>query len=169
MTQREFSERVLPLRHRLYRLAASLLPDGPSAEDAVQDVLLKLWDRRGELDAVENLEAWCVRVTRNACLDRLRSPRHRTVLLEDARTVPSAEAAPDGRAEWRDAWRRVRALMGALPEAQRTVLQLREIEQYSYREIAEATGQSMDSVKVNLHRARKAVRSGFAQQLAYGS
>jgi RNA polymerase sigma-70 factor (ECF subfamily) len=169
MDRKAFQEQVLPLKNRLYRQALHLLPGAQEAEDAVQDVLIKLWNRRSELAGIENLEAWTYRIMRNACLDRLRTRKHRIVALSDAATLASSESGPAAQTEWRDAFDHVSAIMGRLPEAQRSVLHLREIEEMSYQEIADQTGQSMDSVKVNLFRARRSVRDQYTQQLAYGS
>lgn len=163
MDQRAFEQQVMPHKHRMYRLAMGMLSDGPSAEDTVQDVLLKTWKRRGELGSIERLDAWLLRVTRNACLDHLRSPKSKTVGLEEASVMPSTAPDPARQAETRDAMRMLHRLMRALPDSQRSVFQLREIERLSYREIAEATGQSMDAVKVNLHRARQRVREAAPQ------
>ena len=164
-----FQHSILPLKHRLFRFAKSLLRSEHEAEDAVQDVLIKLWDQRASLDQVRQIEAWSMRVMRNHCLDRIKSRRHRVVDLAEAPAMRHPDADPGMTTEWRDTYANVRAIIRELPENQRTVLHLREVEQLSYKEIVETTGMSMDSVKVNLFRARRTVRERYHHLAAYGS
>jgi RNA polymerase sigma-70 factor (ECF subfamily) len=169
MDRTGYQQRILPLKNKLFRFAKSFLKSEAEAEDAVQEVLIKLWDQRESLDRVNHLEAWCMRVMRNWCLDRLKSKKHRVIELQEAVPMSHPGADPGRQAEWKDAYESVKAIMRRLPEGQRTVLQLREVEQLSYKEIVEATGMSMESVKVNLFRARKTVRARYTNLAAYGS
>lgn len=159
MTQATFLTTVLPLRDRCYRLAASLLRNGPESEDVAQDVMLRLWTRRARLAEVDNLEAFALRAARNAALDRMRHSSWRTGDVDALYDHATAEIGPDARAEQREAIDAVFASMSDLPEVQRAILHLREVEQLSYDEIAAALDLSAAQVKVYLHRARKRVRA----------
>ena len=158
MTAADFTSRVLPLRDKCYRFAVSMLRNGPESEDVAQDVLLKLWDRRERLGAIDNLEAFAIRATRNAALDRMRHSAWRTRDTDELYGMTSAEVAPDRRVEEAEAVSAVFATMAHLPEVQRAILHLREVEQQSYDEIAATLEISAAKVKVYLHRARKRVR-----------
>ena len=71
MSTEKFYEIVLPLKDKLYRHALSIVRERNEAEDIVQDVFLKLWDKRKELVLIDNLDAYCYRATRNLALDRI--------------------------------------------------------------------------------------------------
>ena len=158
MTQQTFVATVVPLRDKCYRFAASLLRNGPESEDVAQEVLLRMWARRDQLHGIDNLEAWAIRATRNLSLDRMRHSSWRTGDVDALYGQASAEVSAERRVEEREAVDAVFATMAELPESQRAVLHLREVEQLSYGEIGEALELSPSQVKVYLHRARKRVR-----------
>ena len=157
MTGQEFSTLYLPLGDGLYRVAYGLLASEADAEDALQDLYVKLWDNRDTLDHVHNPRAYCITLLRNLCLDRLRA-RSR------AATQPlAAEAAADESADARALGREQRArLVGAiegLPKNQRAVVEMRLLQGLSYEEIAAETSLSPLSLRVLLARARKTIKS----------
>ncbi|MFK8056548.1 MAG: RNA polymerase sigma factor [Saprospiraceae bacterium] len=158
MTQELFISTVLPLRDKCYRFAASILRNGPESEDVAQEVLLKMWDRRDQLDEINNLEAWAIRATRNLSLDRKRHSAWKTGDVDALYAHSSNSIASDTQVEQREAVDAVFDCMKQLPEMQRNVLHLREVEELSYDEIAQALDLSAPQVKVYLHRARKKVR-----------
>ena len=159
MTQAAFLETVLPLRDRCFRLAASLLRNVAEGEDVAQDVMMRLWTRRASLGEVGNLEAFALRAARNAALDRKRHSSWRTGDVDALYDRAAAEVAPDTRAEQREAVAAVLASMDDLPDVQRAILHLREVEHRSYDEIAAALELTGAQVKVYLHRARKRIRA----------
>lgn len=159
MTRERFTTDVLPLRQPCYRFAVSLLHNGPEAEDLAQEVMLRLWERRAELAGIHNLEAWALRVTRNLALDRKRHSSWRTGDLAVVYDAAAATIPADQRVEEGEAVAAVFVCMEQLPEAQRAVLHLREVEELSYEEIGAALSLSAAQVKVYLHRARKRVRA----------
>lgn len=171
MDKTEFKSRVLPVRDTLFRLALSLLKNREEAEDVLQDVLLKLWDRRNRLVRLGNIEAFAVTVTRNHCLDRLKSYRHknRSGTAIDKLPLASTQLLPDRQAELGDTMRHMRKAFDQLPENQRLVLHLRDVEHYSYDEIAAVTGQSAGALRVTLSRARKQVREALQNIHSHGT
>lgn len=169
MTSATFIDTVLPLRDRCYRLAASLLRNGPESEDVAQDVMMRLWARRSRLAEIDNLEAFALRAARNAALDRKRHSSWRTGDVDALYDRAAADVAPDTRAEQREAVDAVFACMDDLPEVQRSILHLREVEQLTYDEIGEALELSATQVKVYLHRARKRVRAAVDPSHAPGA
>lgn len=147
-------------RDRLFRFASSLLGCRDDAEDAVHDILMRLWRRKSDLGAVKNPEAFAMTSVRNICIDKIRR-RHGTT-----------DEIPDGIAEERsDSWSDVeivrRAIM-ALPEKQREIVHLRDIEGYSNKDISEVTGIGEDEIRVYLSRGRKAIRKYIEKEDSYG-
>lgn len=160
MTLQHFQETVLPLQNRLFRLALRLTENGPEAEDIVQEVFIRLWKRRSELAAIQNLEAWSVRMTKNLCIDRLRSTKEKTEDLLTSPATPDHET-PHLIAERKDTVAHIQKLMDQLPVKQKTVMQLRDVEGYSYQEIAETLEIPLNQVKVYLFRARQAIKQAL--------
>ncbi|MEM6700517.1 MAG: RNA polymerase sigma factor [Bacteroidota bacterium] len=158
MTKREFQHAVAPIRDKLYRFALRMMNNVPEAEDVVQEVLIKLWQQRERLLQVTNLEAWSVRMTRNVSIDKLRARKH-TDDVDQLVNVETDLRTPDRLAEEKDTFSIVQQAIQQLPEKQRLVMHLRDIEEHSYQEISEALDMPMNQVKVNLFRARKSVRS----------
>ena len=158
MTQKVFIEKVLPLRDKCFRFAASILRNGPESEDVAQEILMKMWDRRQELEQIDNLEAWAIRATRNLSLDRKRHSSWKTGDTDVLFAHASAELATDKQVEQAEAVDAVFACMNQLPEPHRSVLHLREVEERSYAEIGNMLDLTDAQVKVYLHRARKKVR-----------
>lgn len=160
MTWAIFHEQVLPIRHKLYRFALRITGSVHEAEDVVQEVLEKVWKTAPEnAENVQNWEAWCMTLTRNRSLDKTRSQSIRRTAPLDGISEKSTDAySPAQALESSDLVQRVKAYMQELPDKQRLVMHLRDIEELSYDEIAEALNISMEQVKVNLHRARKTIR-----------
>ena len=169
MDKQEFKKLIYPVRNRLFRLAIVLLGDEQEAEDTLQDVMLKLWDRKQELNVCQNVEAFAVTMTRNACFDKLRSYRHRNVGHLDTTVLQPAtdSMAPDRQMELSDTAKVIHDIIQLLPDQQRYILYLRDIEQYDYKEIEELTGLTAGAIRVTLSRARKKVREIYLRRLEY--
>ena len=146
------------MRDKLYRYALRFVKDSDSAEDVVQDVMSKLWQKREEADAIENLEAWLMVLTRNRSLDMLRKVKDNHVSVDEAYAVSDKEPSADKLLETEDLMTLLESCLNQLPEKQRTIFHLREIEQMAYEEIAQVTGYNLDDVKVSLFRARKHIQ-----------
>jgi len=160
MTRDLFHEQVFPIRHKLYRFALRITGSVHEAEDVVQEVLEKVWKTAPEqTDHIQNWEAWCMTLTRNRSLDKTRSQTiRRTASLDGVAERKSESINPAQATERNDLVARVKRMMQELPEKQRLVMHLRDIEELSYDEIAESLNISLDQVKVSLHRARKTIR-----------
>lgn len=170
MNLEAFKTTVLPVKNKLYRFALRLLGDATEAQDVVQEVLIKVWRRKDDLAQVENMEAWCMRITRNLAYDKLKS-KHRTQtepMAAGTETRMVSNDTPYDTTETNDMMTSIRQLMTDLPEKQRQVMQLRDIEGYSYKEIGEIMDLDMNQVKVNLFRARKLIRTNLSKLTAYG-
>ncbi|MVT08648.1 RNA polymerase sigma factor [Chitinophaga tropicalis] len=165
-----FLSEVVPVRPKLYRFAYRLLGNEEDAMDVVQDALMKVWQQQERMTELQNLEAWCMRIVRNLALDRLKSKKYRrSEELERAGDVPAMQQQnPYAAAEQQDVMKRVHSIIASLPEKYRTIIQLRDIDGYSYLEIADILAIEMADVKINLHRARKSVREQLQKVQVYG-
>lgn len=164
-----FETQVLPTKNKLYRFAFHLLGSSEEAKDVVQDVLIKLWNGRDQLAEIQNMEAWCMRITKNLSLDRLRARQRRTFdSIHESLEIRQETLTPHERTELHEHMQRITEMIAALPEKQRQVIHLRDIEGYTYNEICEILELDMNQVKVNLFRARNAVREKLVKMNAYG-
>ena len=166
MSLEVFQQRILPMKDKLYRLAFRLLQNVQEAEDIVQETLIRIWTKRREWGQWQSLEAYCMIAVRNGCLDRLRKQRQRlTPVREDhAWEVSSPDKDPQEKMMAKETMTRIRKCMDGLPQQQQLVIQLREIEGFSYNEIAEVLDMTMDQVKVNLFRARNAIKQSIIKE-----
>ena len=148
---------LLAYKDKFYRFALRLTDDEMDAEDIMQELAIKIWQAGGEFENVENKEAWCMAVTRNMAIDKIREKKKRgTDSLDSAIfTESGGETNPDKELETRDLLSKLKSLLDKLPENYKTVIQLREIEEMSYKEIAEIMETDIHNVKVSLFRARK--------------
>ncbi|MEP5569399.1 MAG: sigma-70 family RNA polymerase sigma factor [Halioglobus sp.] len=145
---------------RVWSLALYLLQDRALAEDISQEAFLRLWQRRNEMHE-ERVGPWLLRVTRNLCLDKLRKSR---VEREPEEGDLVDDETPE-RARLRgNHAQRLRELVAAMREPQRSLVVLRDMQQHSYQEVAEITGLSQPQVKTYLHRARKLLRQQWSEQ-----
>lgn len=157
MTELAFRETYLPLSGTLYRIAFYILESRDEAEDAVQELYLKLWDTRERLDTVLSPKAYSIRLLKNLCLNRIRKAQALTFPAE----LPEPESGQP-QDDALDARRRLdKVLEGikALPERQREILLLRTFEGLSYQEIARRTGLGKATLRVLLARARKTLKT----------
>lgn len=165
----DFRYDLLPLKNKLFRLALRITLDSAEAEDVTSDTLIKVWNKREELRGVESIEAYCMTVCRNLALDRHEKKEAQNLSLE-ANEIDAADNSftPDEQLERDERLRKVHELFNQLPERQRTIMQLRDIEEKSYREIATIMGVSEEVVKVTLFRARQAIRKQYDKIENYG-
>ncbi|MEL6812981.1 MAG: RNA polymerase sigma factor [Bacteroidota bacterium] len=166
MNQKEFLATVLPYKDKLYRLAKRLLVSSEEAEDAVQEVFLKLWKGKNSIGNYKNPEAFAVTMTKNYCLDRLKSKQASNLKIVHSNFQNSENLQK--KVEANDGVQLVFKIMETLPEKQRLVLQLRDVEQFDFEEIAEMLDSSETAIRVTLSRARKAVREQLIKQYNYG-
>jgi len=160
MSQELFRAAVLPMRDYLFATARRILSEEEDAEDAVQEVLLKLWYIRESLSTYDNVEAFVTTVTKNHCLDKLKV-RKRTEGITDNVLVLQSDSTPYELTERRDTHAIVRRIIETLPPLQREIIKMKDVEEYEVDEIAEITGTKPDAVRMNLSRARKKVREEF--------
>lgn len=140
-----------------YRVAFHLLESREEAEDAVQELYLKLYESKHRLMAVSEPLAYGISVLRNICIDRIRRRTVRKAEPVDER-IPLEEAPPDSRAVSKDLLESLMTEMDKLPDRQAVVLKMKAVEGLDYKEIAETTGLSQVHVRVLVSTARKTLK-----------
>jgi len=155
MDSKQFNTQILALSDKLFRLAKSILRNTDAAQDAVQELSMKLWEKRDHLDDVENIPGFTMRAMRNLCLDSIRQQKDEDEITAD---VEHKEPNPHQIAEQKDMVQQIRALIDGLPELQRTVIRMRDVEGIEIAEIAYITSITENAVTVNLSRARQKIR-----------
>lgn len=168
MKKISFRNDVLPLKDKLYRLALRITLDTAESEDIVQDTLIRVWNKREELAQVENIEAYSLTICRNMALDCSSKKENQNLSLDDALPAIDSASSPSELLVSRERLSWVQRLFNRLPEKQRSVMQLRDIEGKSYKEIAAIMEISEDQVKVTLFRARQTIRTQFEKIDTYG-
>lgn len=164
-----FRTDVLPLKDVLYRLALRITQKHEEAEDVVQDTMMKVWNKRDDLGAIESIEAYCLTVCRNLALDKLRAKSRQNEPLDTEHLeTPDLGGSPYEQMLQKDRIALVRQMVNSLPEKQRSCMQLRDFEGKSYKEIASILNISEDQVKVNIFRARQAIKQKYQQIEGYG-
>jgi len=163
-----FKKEIIPLKQKLYRFARSYLKNETHAEDIVQEVFLKLWDKRNELSRINNIEAWSMTVTKNLVFDKIRSQKSYSMNPQDIKINEYDSETPDLIMERTETRMNVRKMIESLPEKQKEVIILREIEGYSYQNIGEIMGIDQNLVKVTLFRARDNLRKKILKTERYG-
>ena len=161
MSSEEFNRVWLPLSERFYRVAYYILESEAEAQDAVQDLFVKLWRKRDFLGAVNNPLALGLTMIKNLCLDRVRSASRSRTVHPDPELMASVTATDEALDEGlinRENLERIRECMARLPEKQRKVLEMRIFENMPYSEIALRTGLSEINVRVKLSEARKKLK-----------
>lgn len=171
MKKISFRADILPLKNKLYRLALRITLNPAEAEDVVQETMIKVWNRREQWEQIESIEAFCLTICRNLALDKSRKMTSTEQSLDtDEHNAPdhSHTANPEEQAIQQDCVRLVRQLIDNLPEKQRSVMQLRDFEGKSYKEIAAIMGISEEQVKINIFRARQTIKQKYIQAEEYG-
>ena len=159
MKTMDFRTDVLPLKDKLFRLALRITLDRQEAEDITQETLIKVWEKRDEWHQIQNMEAYCLTIARHLAIDATKSKRSAHLSLSETNeTLHATDLLPDDDLDLRQRVAAIRNLINELPEVQRTIVQLRDIEGLRYNDIAQVTGLTETQVKVYLHRARKKIK-----------
>jgi len=166
MHSERFKDEVIPLQNSLYRFAKALLHDTFEAEDAVQEVFTKLWSKKDSLAEVENIKAFAFTMTRNLCLDKIKL-RKQTVSEVEKNMLLVTDFNPHELTEIKDTAVIVQNIIKYLPEQQRLIIHLRNVEELSFEEIEQLTSMSINSIRVTLSRARKTINEIYQQHYSH--
>ena len=167
MTQAEFLKIVMPFKDKVFRLAKRLLVSTEEAEDATQEVLLKLWNNKKRIGEYKNVEAFSMTMTKNFCLDKLKSKQAQNLKIVHS-NYKDENVSLQKQVELNDSVSWVGRIIEELPEQQRMIIQLRDIEEYDYDEIAKMLDMNPTAIRVALSRARKTIREKLTNTHNYG-
>jgi RNA polymerase sigma-70 factor (ECF subfamily) len=167
MNQSDFLKIVLPFKDKVFRLAKRLLVSTEEAEDATQELLMKLWKNKEKIRDYKNIEAFSMTMIKNYCYDRLKSKQANNVKLVHS-NYKEKGAGLDQKIEHQDSVSQVHELIKNLPKQQQIIIQLRDIEEYDFDEICEMVGMKPTAVRVALSRARKTIREELIKKHNYG-
>ena len=167
MEEPAFVSFITPLQERLFRVAKRLLVSSQEAQDAVGEITLKLWDKRDSLNSVQNLDAYAMTMTKNFCLDRLKSKQGNHLRLVHVNYEKPTDSLSES-IKYRNSLSIVEKAMELLPEKQKLVVQLRDIEGLSYEEIEAILDMKPPALRVALSRARKTLKENLVKHHAYG-
>jgi RNA polymerase sigma-70 factor (ECF subfamily) len=167
MQQKEFIAIVSSFKDKIFRLAKRLLVSTEEAEDATQEVMLKLWIKNDTLIELRSIEAMAMAMTKNYCLDQLKSKRSSNLSLVH-NNYSDRQASLQQKLEDVDSLTWVEKIINDLPDQQKLIIQLRDIEQYEFEDIAKIVEMSEATIRVTLSRARKTIREKMTKTYNYG-
>lgn len=165
---KQFLDQIQGIRDRVFRVAKRILISKEEAEDATQEVILKLWNmEESKRKSFNNLEAYTITMAKNHCLDRIKSKQAQVLSLnEQFQSQPSPSLLKQIEVSNEMEW--VVKLINQLPERERMILQLREIEQYEFDQIASLMEIPEGTVRVYLSRIRKKIKKQFIEIQSHG-
>jgi len=159
MVDERFKDKVMPLCGSMFRFAMRLTGDQSDAEDAVQDAMVRLWERRNQLEAVDNIKAYALMTVRNCCLDIISRRIPKSDLDQEQQDADAFESF-----ETIDRVKHAIAVINALPQRQAEIMTMRDINGCSVEEIQKVTGLTAVNIRVLLCRARNSVRQYFSNK-----
>jgi RNA polymerase sigma factor (sigma-70 family) len=166
MNTQEFQIQVYPLKNKLFRFAKRILDQTEEAEDVVQEVFIRLWNRRDTLAEYRSIEALAMITTKNMCLDRIRKKKYPVENFDDHRGF--LENIPmETKADYSEEIYRIRQAMEELPDQQKMIVHLRDVEGYEFEDIAAIMDMHENAIRVNLSRARKKLREALTDRRIY--
>jgi RNA polymerase sigma-70 factor (ECF subfamily) len=168
MQEISFRDDILLLKDKLFRLALRITFDRAEAEDVVQDTMIRVWNKREEWTQFGSIEAYCLTVAKNLAIDRSQKKEAQNVELTPEMEEESEISGPYDQLVNNERMSIIHRLINELPEKQRLIMQLRDIEGESYKEIAKILNLTEEQVKVNLFRARQKVKQRYLEIDEYG-
>mgnify|MGYP001132258231 FL=1 len=154
MNKQDFKDNIFSLSERIYPMVARMLGGNHNAEDAIQEIMLKLWEKRNQVAKHPNIKGLVFLTARNYCIDVLRK---KTPLVNDAssylKVIKSSNDNSD--IEWQELNKIIQEILKKLPEQQKEVFVMRDLDGYEFKEIAATLEITVEHVRVLVSRARK--------------
>lgn len=157
MTTEEFKNMVIPFSRKLYPMLFRILKNEEETRDALQDLMVKLWGKKDDLDKCSNVSAYIITMAKNYSFDLLKKKRPITFGEEGEHKALNLKAEGAG-VETKEKFEHVKKVIEDLPEKYRTVIRLRDIDGFSFEEMKEMTGYEVTNLRVILSRARQKVK-----------
>lgn len=168
MQEISFRNDILPLKDKLFRMALRITFNRAEAEDVVQETLIRVWNKRDEWTQFGSIEAYCLTVAKNLAIDRSEKKDAQTIELTPEMEQTSDASDPYDLLVEKERMTLIHRLINELPQKQRLIMQLRDIEGKNYKEIADVLQITEEQVKVNLFRARQKVKQQYLEIEGYG-
>lgn len=168
MDQNAFLEIFDPVRDKLYRLSLRLLVSKEAAQDATQEVLMKLWERKEKLKDYDNPEAYAMTIAKNYCLDQLKLKQNNNLRIVHS-NYEEKNTPLQKQIEAKNDFELVHELMQDLNEQEKAIVQMRDIEEMEYGQISQIMEMKETAIRVALSRGRKKLREGLLKKHQYGT
>ncbi len=166
MNSLEFKQTILSLSQRIYPIAVRMLKDDEEARDAIQEIMIKLWNKRAQLKQHPNIIGFVILTTRNYCLDQIRAKKSRQTEICYLEQIAESYTE-QGASELKEVFMIVQQIISELPENQKEVILMRDIDGFEFDEIVAFTHLKIEHVRVLLSRARKQIRSQLEKIYSY--
>jgi len=167
MGKEEFEKTVFVLKDKLFRFARSILSDTADAEDVVQELMINFWSKRNELKKLKNIDSYAMRSVKNMSLDKLKHYKVRQNKMKDIKEL-NPLIYNDITGEQNEMNTLIKQTIDTLPDKQKLVMHLRDIEGYSFEEMEAVLEMNIVALRVNLSRARKKVKEEILKIVNYG-
>lgn len=168
MKEISFRNDILPLKDKFYRLALRITLQKADAEDVVQETLIRIWNKRKEWQTLDSVEAYGLTICRNMAIDHCKKAGRKNLTINENRDEKPTDCTPYEELDAKERVAIIKKLMDDLPETQRSIMELRDVEGKSYQEIGQIMSLSEEQVKVYLFRARQKIKVQFAKIEGYG-
>lgn len=168
MNQKLFLEFVNPIKDKIYRLSLRLLVSKDAAEDATQEVMIRLWNMKDKLKDYRSPQALAMTITKNYCFDQLKAKKNNNLRIIHSNYEDGKKSSLQKEIEAKDELLKVKEIIKNLTEQEQMLIQLRDIEQLEYEEMVEITEMNPTAIRVALSRARKKIRKEILKKHSYG-
>jgi len=152
-------------RDKIFRLAHRILNNYEDAQDVTQDILEKIWHKKASENAYNSLEALSMKMTKDLCLDKL---KHQKIKTEKLEILKEIHRQAQQNYEVEDLAEITKELINKLPEKQRIIIHLRDVEGYEFSEMVAILDLDINAVRMNLSRARKTIKQQLEKISSYG-
>ncbi len=164
MNQETFKNTVFVLKDEMYRFAKRFLVSSDEAQDLVQDLMMKFWQKKDELAGL-NIKSYALKCVKNECLNKL---KHETVKQNFQNFADfQLHRSELYKMEVNNLKEKIINFINELPEKQKMVIHLKDVEEYEVSEISEVLEMEENAVRVNLMRARQKVKEQITQLMNY--
>lgn len=167
MNTKEFKDKILSLSDRIYPMVARILENNIAAEDAVQEIMIKLWDNRKQIGKHPNISGFVFLTARNYCIDLLKKKKIELLDSTFTNNETDKELSGSEQLELQELHKFIEDIITNLPEQQKEAILLRDIDGLEYSEIATITGLKIEHIRVLLSRARKYVGIELSKIYSY--
>ena len=153
MNKQDFKNHIFSLSESIYPMVVRMLGNTYSAEDAIQEIMIKLWEKRNRIEKHPNIKGLVILTARNYCIDVLR--KHKNATVDISNHLKKVKTNNDNNLEWSELNNMIHNILQKLPQQQKEVFVMRDLDGYQFKEIAVALELKVEHVRVLVSRARK--------------